>query len=288
LTETVHALPDGLEFVSQGHAGSGTHLMLTALAESLAEAGICEPPPISVGFELDGGEAIRMVAAGGPGTLGSCSPAYLTSPVVHEMSETWRDLTPVAQLVTDSYLLVAPAGTVRDALDLFSRPTTVVIPKSGGNTDIQAMLLGAATGTQVTVVVEHDPTLLRTMLDGDRAHWTTGVYSDFAAELAAGRLEVVATFDAARLAATEAPTLRDSGIDVIFPLWRGVIGPGDLSESIVSAWTEALQASLNQPAWSAYCRDQRQNTAYLAPTDFAELLAAEDQNYRRWLAALQR
>ena len=288
MSSTATGLPDSLEFVSQGHPGSGTHLMLSALATALSEAGVCEPPPISVGFDLDGGEAIRMVAAGGPGVLGSCSPAYLTSPVVHGMSETWESLTPVAKLVEDSYLLVVPAGTVTDAGDLFSGPTTVVIPKAGGNTDIQAMLLGAATGTETTVVVEHDPVQLRGLLDGERAQWTTGVYSDFAAELSAGRLEVLASFDAVRSENAVWPTLREHGIDVVFPLWRGVIGPGSLPDTVVAAWQDALQVALSQPAWADYCREHRQQTAYQPAEDFAALLAEEDRNYRTWLDALER
>jgi len=281
-------LPEDLRLISQGHPGSGTHLMLTAIAESIAEAGLASAPPIDVGFDLDGGEAMRMVAAGRSGALGSCSPAYLTTPIVHGLEVTWRDLTPVAQLVTDSYLLVAPVGSVATAAELFAGPTTVAVPKLGGNTDIQGMLLGEATGTEVTVALEHDPAELRALLADGRAHWTTGVYSDFADDLAAGRLRVVATFDAEPAPSADAQTLRESGIDVVFPLWRGVIGPGDLPEAVVRAWGEALPLIVEQGAWQRYIAEQRQRDAYLPPAEFAELLADEDDRYRGWVRALER
>lgn len=279
-------LPNELELVSLGPVGSGTYLMLGALSAALAQAGSCAPPPITVAANRDGGEAILRVAAGGPGVLGACSPAYLTTPVVHGIKETWRTLTPVARLVSDSYLLVVPTGSFPGAAKLFSRPTTVVVPKAGGNTDIQAMLLEDATGLDVTVVVEHDLASLRKMVVEGRAHWTTGVYSDFAAELAAGTLQVIATFDAESSGLV--PTLREQGIDVTFPLWRGVIGPGGLPDSTVESWDAALRAALTQRAWVDYVQTQRQRTAYLSAADFTDLLAVEDERYRRWLSQIDR
>ena len=280
------ALPDLLQFVSLGPVGSGTYLMLEALSASLDEAGLAAPPPISIAVGQDGGEAMLQVAAGGPGVLGACSPAYLTTPVVHGLSVTWRDLTPVARLVSDSYLLVASTGSAKSASDLLARPTTAVVPKAGGNTDIQAMLIGRATGHDVSVIVERNPASRRQALLSGAAHWTTGVHSDFAADLEAGVLDVLATFDTQPSAT--APTLREQGIDVDFPLWRGVIGPGDLDASVVAAWTAALQVALTQQAWSHYVSQHRQTTAFLAAADFATMLAREDITYRRWLTDMDR
>ncbi|WP_236794829.1 hypothetical protein [Amycolatopsis sp. GM8] len=265
--------------------------MLSALADALLQAGLTRTPPITVASDLDGGAALLHVATGGPGALGSCTPAYLTTPVVHGLTETWRSLTPVAGLVSDSYILVVPSGTVASPAELFAGATTAVVPKAGGNTHIQAMLLSEATGTEVSVIVEHDPAELRRLLDRGQANWTTGVYSDFAAELAAGRLEVLATFGAEPVMSTGMTaetmrTLREQGIDVTFPLWRGVIAPGGLPTSVADAWAEMLPQVLVQPAWLEYTSEQRQRTTYLSAEQFTGLLADEEVRYRRWLAAL--
>lgn len=279
-------LPESLELVSLGAEGTGTYLMLNAIADALVEAGAPARPSVVAAPDRDGGAAMIRVSEGGEGVLGACSPAYLTTPIVHGIDVTWRTLTPIARLVTDSYLLVAPTATASSAAELFSRPTTAVVPKAGGNTDIQAMLLGGATGNPVTVLVEHDRADLRAALFDGRAHWTTGVYSDFAAEFDAGTLEVLATFEDA--ATGDKPTLVQQGIDVTFPLWRGVMAPGGLRDELITEWDAALRDATTRPAWLQYASTQRQNTDYLAAPEFAELLAEEDGRYRRWLTALER
>jgi putative tricarboxylic transport membrane protein len=283
---TLPGLPDPLEFVSHGPAGSGPHLMLSALAAALAEAGLGDAPPIISAPGQDGAEAIRRVAAGTHGVLGSCTPTYLTTPVVHDMPEKWRTLTPIAGLVADSYLLVARAGEYADPTALFAEAATVAVPKRGGNTDIQAMLLSEATGVQIDVLVEHDPAALIELVVRGKARWTSGVYSDFAADLAAGRLEVLATFDPNPVG--EVRNLLDVGIEVSFPLWRGVIAPGSLPCEVISAWDEALRAALVQPAWRNYICAERQRTEFLSAAEFTDLLAVEDERYGQWVSALAR
>ena len=266
--------------------------MLSALAAALVEAGVCRSASVTAEPEQDGGAAIRRVAAGGSGVLGSCTPTYHTTPVVHELPQTWQTLTPIAGLVADSYLVVVRTGSFANSAELFSGPSAVAVPKRGGNTDIQAMLLSEATGVDIDVVVEHDPKRLLDLLFDGGAQWTTGVHSDFARELQEGTLDVLASFDTASASPSAdeptlpVPTLHEQGVNVTFPLWRGVIGPGGLADPVVAAWDTALQSALTQPAWHRYTRTHRQRTAYLAHAEFTALLAAEDERYRRWVSAL--
>lgn len=275
-----------ITFVSHGPVGSGPHLMMSALADGMVQAGLPERPSIEALPGQDGGDSIRRTAAAA-GTeewlLASCTPSWLTTPVVHDLPHTIDTMTPVAGLVADSYVLVVlgtdPAQT---ASELFANDTVASAPKRGGNTDIQAMLLDEGLPTSVSVEIIHDqPDVLDAMRAGS-VRWTSGVYSDFAALLEDGTLRVVATFDPMPVDGALAPSLREQGIDVMFPLWRGTVAPGGIGDR-VSEWTSMIRAALEQPAWAAYLAKERQRQAYLDPAAFGELLADENSRYVTWL-----
>jgi putative tricarboxylic transport membrane protein len=275
-----------ITFVSHGPAGSGPHLMMSALADGMVEAGLPVRPTIEALPGQDGGDSIRRTAAAA-GTdewlLASCTPSWLTTPVVHDLPDTIDTMTPVAGLVADSYVLVV-LGTdpARTAAELFATDTVASAPKRGGNTDIQAMLLDQVLDTTVTVEIVHDQPDVLDALRAGTVRWTSGVYSDFAVLLEDGTLRVVATFDPTPVDGALAPSLREQGVDVMFPLWRGVVAPGGIGDR-VDAWSDMIRAALEQPAWAAYLAKERQRGTYLDPSAFGELLTDENARYVTWL-----
>jgi tripartite-type tricarboxylate transporter receptor subunit TctC len=280
---------DPVTFVSHGPAGSGPHLMMSALAASFVAAGSPVAPEVEALPGQDGGDAIRRTAAAATTDewlLASCTPSWLTTPVVHGLEDTIDTMTPVAGLVADSYILVvAGSQPASDARVLLQKDTVAAVPKRGGNTDIQAMLLNTALSSCVSMEVIHDAgETLMALADG-RVDWTTGVYSDFASSIESGDLRVLATFEPRGVSAALAASLIEQGIEVMFPLWRGVVAPGSIGDRL-AIWTVAIQLAVTQPPWLDYLARERQRGAYLDPPAFAELLAAENVRYVGWLDEL--
>src|SRR5262245_38556576 len=117
--------PRATTLISHGGDGSGPYLMLEALASALAGDATNELPDVIAMPGDDGAEAILYLGAerGNSGVAGSCTPTYLTTPIKRSLPITYRELTPLARLVTDTYLLVVGAGhPAVTASDLFSRP----------------------------------------------------------------------------------------------------------------------------------------------------------------------
>jgi tripartite-type tricarboxylate transporter receptor subunit TctC len=263
--------------------------MMSALADGMVEAGLSARPSVEALPGQDGGDSIRRTAAAA-GTdewlLASCTPSWLTTPVVHALPQTIHTMTPVARLVGDSYVLVVlGSDPARSATELFADDTVASAPKRGGNTDIQAMLLDGALATSVSVTIIHNQFDVLDALRDGTVRWTSGVYSDFAPLLEDGTLRVVATFDPEPVPGALAPSLRAQGVDVVFPLWRGTVAPGGIGDR-VDAWTAMIRAALEQPAWAAYLAQERQREAYLDPAAFGALLAEENARYVAWLDAI--
>lgn len=277
-----------IAFVSHGGPGSGPHLMLTALAASFVEAGCPDEPTLETLPDQDGADAIRRVAHSGTASLvGSCTPTYLTTPLVHNMPETYNTLTPIAGLVADTYVLaVAATNPAATAAELFAGATIAGAPKAGGNTDIQAMLLRDVVPGAIEVAIIHDqPDILAALASG-AIDWTTGVFSDFAAAIAEGTVRLLAAFDDETSPQGLAPTLVGQGINVTFPLWRGLIASGDTTAEAAAAWDAALRVAVTQPSWTAYLDKERQRLSYLDPAGFTALLDSENLGYSSWVGGL--
>ena len=273
--------------ISHGPPGSGPSLMLAALGAALVESEQVVSADVVDLPESDGAAAILRLgaAAAGPDIAGSCTPTYLTSPLKQHLPITHRDLTPLAGLVSDSYLIVTRADHPRAELTtMFTEATTAAVAPSGGNTHIQALLLADATGRDVAIAIHPDlATAIDAVADGF-ADWTTGVATDFADHVAAGQVVVLGSFDTDGTPGP--PTLRNGGIDVTFQLWRGLIGPPGLEPAMVERWGQRVRVARTTQAWQDYLAAAGLTNLDLSGSKFGDLLDAEQVNYRRWLGRL--
>lgn len=278
-----------ITLVSHGPAGSGPSLMMHAFGDGLVETAQAEQVSVIDLPGQDGAQAIlHIAAADGAGDIaGSCTPTYLTTPVKANLTVDHTHLTALAGLVEDTYLLVTRADDPRASVpELFNQPSVAAAAPRGGNTHIQAMLLDRATAAPITVKFFPDLGAATRSVRSGVSDWTTGVTSDFRADVDAGVLAVVASF--ADSADSDIPTLTSRGIDVRFSLWRGLIGPPGLTAEQVETWTKRVSAVQSSKAWNAYLLDTGLRNAPLTPTQFRALLDAEDRNYRDWLTDLAR
>ena len=83
--------------------------------------------------------------------------------------------------------------------------------------------------------------LLPAVLGGKVAFAASG-YGEFLDQVEAGEVRVLAISGASRVDAVDAPTLKESGIDLEFTNWRGVVAPPGLTDAdkatLVGAFTE--------------------------------------------------
>jgi putative tricarboxylic transport membrane protein len=281
-------------FISHGPRGSGPWLMMTALGAALQETSQADSVTVLDLAGRDGTEAIERVAvaAGDELTAGSCTPTYLTTPTKQHLPVTYRDLTPLAGLVSDTYLLATRSGHPRGRVpELFGYPTVAAAAPFGGNTHIQAVLLGDVVPAPVTVIFKPDQAAaIAAVADGD-ADWTTGVATDFQAGVTAGRLAVIGSFaaagdDKAGKDSAAPPTLGSAGIPVTFRLWRGLIGPPGLGADARERWDARLRVARSSRAWRSYLDDSELTDLDLPAVGFSALLDEENANYQGWLDRL--
>ena len=282
--------PQRLRLISHGSPGSGPDRLLGALAAAILEASAGTKPAVEHLPGGDGADAIMaLAAAAGDGSVAaSCTPTYLTTPVKRHLAVRYSDLTPLGRLVADTYLLaVRRDAPWQDVREMLAAGAVCAAAPRGGNTHIQSMLLHDATGLNAPVhYYQSIQEATAAVADGE-AGWTTGVVSDFADGLLAGRLRILANFGSGDDPNAAGVSLIAQGIEVTFPLWRGLIGPGGLSAEDVAAWEARLRGACATAAWAQYLAGQRLRGALTSAADFRAELDGEAPRYEAWLRQIE-
>lgn len=203
---------------------------------------------------------------------------------------TLKDVTPIARLTGESEAIVVPAGSDIQTIDdlvakLKADPGAVSWAggSAGGTDHIAAGLIAKAVGVDPTkinyVAFSGGGEALAAILGGQVTAGISG-YGEFAAQVEAGALRLLAVTGESRIAGTEAPTLKESGIDVVLQNWRMVAAaPGitdeqkatiiaDIEKMATSkSWQDALAAKGWQDTWLAGDAFQAQLEKDIAATE---------------------
>ena len=75
-----------------------------------------------------------------------------------------------------------------------------------------------------------------------------------------------------RVSAVDAPTLKESGIDLEFTNWRGVVAPPELSDADKQALVNAVAKMHDSQQWKDVLEKNGWTDAYVPAEEFAAVL----------------
>ncbi|MDD2867133.1 tripartite tricarboxylate transporter substrate binding protein [Neomegalonema sp.] len=199
---------------------------------------------------------------------------------------TLESTTPLARLTSEYEGLVVPADsplkTVGELVEkLKADPASVSWGggSAGGTDHILAGLVMKAVGADTSKLnyVAHSGggEALASILGG---HVTVGVsgVGEFVEQAKTGKLRFLAVSSDARIDGVEAPTLAESGVDVVLGNWRGVVGAPDIDDEERAALLVTLDAMAATEAWKKILSARGWTDAYLSGDAFAEFLKEDD------------
>jgi putative tricarboxylic transport membrane protein len=191
---------------------------------------------------------------------------------------TLKDVTPIARLTGEYEAIVVPASSdIQNIGDLVAKlkadPGSVSWGggSAGGTDHITAGLVAKAAGVDPTkinyIAYSGGGEALASIL-GSQVTAGISSYGEFEGQVKAGTLRLLAVSSAERLEGVDAPTLKESGLDVVIENWRMVAAAPGLSaeqEAAVSADIEKLAKS---KAWQDTLKTKGWMDTYLAGDDF--------------------
>ncbi len=127
--------------------------------------------------------------------------------------------------------------------------------------------------------------LLASVLGGKIAFGVSGI-GEYRDQIESGDLRVLAVTSAERIEGVDAPTLRESGADVEFTNWRGIVAPPGISQNdqdrLVNLFTE-LQSTKE---WKETLERNGWTPAFLPGKEYGEFLADENDRVASVLSEL--
>jgi putative tricarboxylic transport membrane protein len=196
--------------------------------------------------------------------------------------------TPIAQLIEEQEGLLVPADspfeTVDDLVEAWrADPGSIRVgggSSPGGPDHLFPMQLAQAVGvdpTEVNYIVYDGGGPLTTALLGAKIDVGTSGLGEFEGQLADGSLRVLAVSGEERLDAIDAPTLVESGIDLVFTNWRGVLAPPGISDAVRDQHVALLEEMHGTDAWQEALETNGWVDAFRTGDDFEAFLLEQDE-----------
>jgi putative tricarboxylic transport membrane protein len=209
---------------------------------------------------------------------------------------TLDQVTPLARLTGEDEAIVVPASspyqTIADlAKAMKENPGAVAIAggSAGGTDHIAAGLLAQAVGADPKAInyiaFSGGGEALAAILGQQVAAGISG-YGEFESQVKAGTLRLLATTGAQRVPGSEAPTLKEAGIDMELQNWRMVAGAPGLTAEQQAATIANMQKMVDSPEWKAVLERNNWQNTFLAGDAFKTELAKNIEDTRTVLTAI--
>jgi tripartite-type tricarboxylate transporter receptor subunit TctC len=247
-----------------------------------------------------GGEGFLDVkgARGNPHKLVVTLSNLFTTPLATGIPVSWKDLTPVAMMALDEFVLWVNADTPYKTAQDYIKAIKAAPPgqfKMGGTGSKQEDQI-------ITVAIEKSADLKMTYIPfkggGEVAVQLVGGHVDSTvnnpieavAQWRGGKLRPLCVFDDKVLPVTDKiagdqawsdiPTCKSAGLDVEYLMLRGIFMPPGVTKEQVDYYVDLMKKVRETPEWKQLMHDGAFNQTFMAGDDYAKWVDKEEQRHR--------
>lgn len=198
------------------------------------------------------------------------------------------ETTPLARLIEEPNVVVvpdkSPYHSLQDLLNAWKADPGKV-PGGGGSSPggpdhLATMLLAKAAGIEPKqvnyVTYAGGGELLGALLGKKIAFGVTGA-GETTDQIEAGTVRVLAVTSGTRIKGIDAPTLKESGVNVVFTNWRGMLAPPEISESDRKALLKLITDMHGTKQWQDALAKNGWTDAFLTDEKYAAFLRSETE-----------
>ena len=290
-----------IHFLIPGGAGGGWDTTARGTGEALIKSGLVESASYENMSGGGGGKAIAYLietAKRQHGTLMVNSTPIVIRSLTKVFPQSFRDLVPVASIITDYAAFVVPADSKytdwKQVVDAFLEdPKNIKVAggsvRGGMDHLVAAMAFQAAGGDPVKVkYVPYDAggKAMAGLLSGETQVLSTG-FGEALELTKAGQVRILAvTSDESVPEAPDVPTLKSLGYDVSFANWRGFFGAPGLPEEQAKAYADLFAKMYETPEWETVRARNGWTNLYKPLDEFYAFLEKQEKDLEELMKAL--
>jgi tripartite-type tricarboxylate transporter receptor subunit TctC len=226
-----------------------------------------------------------------------------TTPLATGVPFNWKDLTPVAMLALDNFVLWVPADTPfkapKDYLDAVKKagPNKFKMGGTGSKQEDQIITVAIekASGIKFIYVPFKGGGEVATQLVGKHVDSTVNNPIEAVAQWRAGKLRPLCVFDGNRMpyknkvtetmSWNDIPTCKETGIPMEYTMLRGIFMPSGVSQDVVSFYVELFKKVRGTPEWQKFMEDGAFNQTFMSGKDYTAWVANAESVHRELMQA---
>jgi putative tricarboxylic transport membrane protein len=294
-----------IEFIVPFSAGGATDNMARSIQGIIAKHKLVNQPIVVQNKAGAGGaEGLLDIKStpGDPHRLVVSSSGLYTVPLATGLPFNWRDLTPVAMVAQDEFVLwvnsESPYKTPLEYLaDVKKNPSKF---KMGGTSSkredhiITAMVEKKA-GVKFVYIPYKGGGEAATQLSGKHIDSNPNNPSESVSQWRAGQHRALCLFADKRSTFTEKvtatqswadiPTCKEKGLDVQYQMLRVFMLPGKVPAEVTKFYTELMQKVVATPDWKAYVEKNALKPTVMMGEELRAYLGKDEQNHREIMKA---
>jgi putative tricarboxylic transport membrane protein len=294
---TIHAAWEPtkpIEFVIPAGTGGGADQMARLIA-GVAEKHKLTPRPIIVVNKSGGAGAEGFLHVkgkkGDAHTIIITLSNLFTTPLHTGVPFNWKELTPVARMALDRFILwvnaEAPYKTAREYVAAVKeKPASMKMGGTGSAQEDQIITiqLEQALGAKFTYVPFKGGGEVCVNLVGKHVDSTVNNPIECASHWKAGRVRPLAVFDAERIPDAEwkdIPTVKEAlGADIQYQMLRGIFGAPDMPKDAVDWYVGFLKKVYDTPEFQDYLQKGALKGAFASGAEYVKWVEGAEQLHK--------
>ncbi len=286
-------------FVIPAGTGGGADQMARFVQGVITKNNLMKQPMIVVnkggGAGAEGFLEVKK-GSGDPHTIIITLSNLFTTPLATGVPFSWKELTPVAMLALDQFILwvntEAPYKTAKEYVDAVKAGDDKKYKMGGTGSKQEDQIITVAlekvtTPKKLVYVPYAGGGAVATQLVGKHVDSTVNNPIEAASQWKAGALRALCIFDAKRSiypnkvtkdqAWSDIPTCKESGVDVQYQMLRGIFMSPGVKPEQVAYYVDLFKKVMATDDWKKFMEDGAFNQTFMTGADFTKWIEANEK-----------
>src|SRR3546814_656985 len=289
-----------VEFIVPAGAGGGADQMARMIQGIVQKHKLMDQSLVVINKSGgSGGEGFLDVkdSSGNPHKIIITLSSLFTTPLATGIPFNWEEITPVAMLALDEFVLWVNAEsgykTAKDYIAAMkAEPNKFVMTGTGSKQEDQIITVGLeqATGAQFKYIPQKGGGDVAKAVVGNHANSSVNNPVEQISFWKAGKTQPLCVFDGQRIKLTEKvtadmawsdiPTCKEAGIEIEYLMLRGIFMPADVEQEAVDYYIGLMQKVRETPEWNDFMEKGAFNTTFMTGDEFRAWVEKAAQTHK--------
>jgi putative tricarboxylic transport membrane protein len=294
-----------VEFIIPAGPGGGADIMARTIQGIVTKHGLMKQPMVVINKAGGaGGEGFLDVKAsrGNPHKIVITLSNLFTTPMATGIPFNWKDLTPVAMLALDEFVLWVnaekPYKTAKEFIDA-AKAANGSFKMGGTGSKQEDQIITEAiqkqTGAKFIYIPQRGGGAVAVQLVGNHVDSTVNNPNEAVAHWRAEKVRPLCVFDSKKLDYNEKiagdlswnsiPTCKSAGLDIEYLMLRGIFMTPGAAKDQVDYYVSLFQKVRETEEWKKLMADGAFNQSFMVGADYAKWVATEEKRHEELMQA---